>query len=268
MRNSLHGMYELTDWEIEVKVGNNATMKSQKIGKFRGLVTQINGTTSEIVMQDVLYVPELWVNLLSITKAISYPNVQLTGNENDFSLLLGDKVITFDQKLANNSNTGWLLGVEIIPYQMDIRESTNITMENQTYTYVHGLLGHPNEKVTRATAKRMNIKIKESPHTICIDCAKSKTKRKSIPKVSKTHATQKGERIAMDISSIKATSYGGSKYWLMVQDEFTGYIWSRFLKAKSDLPIEMFKLIHFIKKVFHIEIKNLRCDNSGENEVF
>ena len=40
----------------------------------------------------------------------------------------------------------------------------------------------------------------------------------------------------MDISEIKAKSYGGAKYWLMVQDEFTGYIWSRFLKAKSELP--------------------------------
>ena len=34
MRNSLHGMYDLKDLEIEVKVGNKATMKSQKIGKF------------------------------------------------------------------------------------------------------------------------------------------------------------------------------------------------------------------------------------------
>ena len=141
-------------------------------------------------------------------------------------------------------------------------------MESQSYNYIHGILGHPNERVTKATAKKLGMRIKDSPHTICIDCAISKTRRKNISKVSKTHATQKGERLAMDISSIKATSYGGSKYWLMVQDEYTGYIWSRFLKAKSELPQEMFKLIHFIKKVFNIEIKNIRCDNSGENEAF
>ena len=189
MRNSLHGMYELKDLEIEEKVGNKATMKSQKIGKFRGLVTQVNGTTSEIIMTDVLYVPQLWVNLLSITKAISYPKVQLNGNEYNLSLKFENDTITFDQKLENGSRTGWLLGVEIIPIQMI--ESTNITVESQTYDYIHGLLGHPNEKVTKATAKRLGMNIKDSPKSICIDCAKSKTRRKNIPKVSQNQATQK-----------------------------------------------------------------------------
>jgi hypothetical protein len=43
----------------------------------------------------------------------------------------------------------------------------------------------------------------------------------------------------MDISWIKAKSYGVAKYWLMVQDEFTGYIWSIFIKAKSELQEKM-----------------------------
>ena len=151
---------------------------------------------------------------------------------------------------------------------MDTGERVNVTMESHSYDYVHGLLGHPNEKVTKATAKRLGIKIKDSPNAVCIDCAKSKSRRKKISKTTETHATQKGERLAMDISWIKSTSYGGKKYWLMVQDEFTGYIWSRFLKKKSELPHEMFKLMHFIQKVFSVTIKNLRCDNSKENESF
>ena len=90
---------------------------------------------------------------MSITKAISDPKVHLNGNDNNLSLKLGNEVIIFDQKLANGSKTGWLLGVEIIPIQ--VTESVNVTVENQTYSYVHGLLGHPNEKVTKATAKRL-----------------------------------------------------------------------------------------------------------------
>ena len=68
MRNSMHGMYELKDYVVDVRVGNSSKMKSLKKGKFQGLVTQKDGTTSSIVMQDVLYVPDLWENLLSIKK--------------------------------------------------------------------------------------------------------------------------------------------------------------------------------------------------------
>ena len=269
MRNSLHGMYGLKDWEVEVKVGNSSTMKSQQKGDFQGLVTQKDGTTSSIVMKDVLYVPDLWVNLLSITRAISHPNVQLSGIKNVISLRNGQEQITFDQKLTNGSKTGWLWGVQIIPIDSETgEEMINLTTESQSYQYIHGVLGHPNEKVTKATAKKLGIRIKDSPPTVCIDCVKSKTRKKNIAKSTENHATEKGERIAIDISSIKARSYGGTKYWLMVQDEFTGYIWSRFLKQKSELPQEMFKLLHFIQKVFNITIKNLRCDNSGENESF
>jgi hypothetical protein len=53
-----------------------------------------------------------------------------------------------------------------------------------------------------------------------------------------------------------------------VQDEFAGYIWCRLLQAKSELPEEMYKLLSSITKVFNITIKNIRFDNSGENEAF
>ena len=143
-------------------------------------MTQKNGTTSELIMKDVLYVPQLWVNLLSITKAISYPRVHLSGNDNNLSLTLGNDVITFDQKLANGSKTGWLLGVEIIPIQ--VTESVNITMDSQSYDYIHGLLGHPNEKVTKATAKILGMKIKDSPKTVCLDWLRAKQKGRKLLK--------------------------------------------------------------------------------------
>ena len=269
MRNSTQGMYELKDYVVDVRVGNSSKMQSLKKGKFQGMVTQKDGTTSSIIMQDVLYVPDLWVNLLSITKAISCPNVHLAGKENIISLQTGQDVLTFDHKLTNGSGTGWLWGVQIIPIDMETGEEiAYVSLESQSYSYVHGILGHPNERVTKATAKKLGIRIKDSPHTICIDCATSKAKRKNISRSTTTHATEKGERLAIDISSVRAKSYGGSKYWLMIQDEYSGYVWSRFLKKKSELPQEMFKLIHFIQKLFNITIKNIRCDNSKENESF
>ena len=97
-------------------------MKSLKKGSFRGLVTQKDGTTLGVIMQDVLYVPDLWVNLLSITKAISKPNVLLSGIQNVISLRNGHETMTFDHKISNGSNTGWIYGVKIIPIDLETGE--------------------------------------------------------------------------------------------------------------------------------------------------
>jgi hypothetical protein len=114
----------------------------------------------------------------------------------------------------------------------------------------------------------LGIKIKDNPNKVCVDCAKGKTKKKQIAKISTTHATKKGERIAMDISSIKSKSFGGNKYWLMIQDEFTSYVWCKLLKAKSELPENMMKFLTSIMKTTDVKVQYIRCDNSGENQTF
>jgi hypothetical protein len=78
MRNSTKGMFDMKTHTMPIMVGNSDVIMSQKIGKYKGLVVQKDGQTSEIVLQDVLYVPELWTNLLSITKAIENPNIELS----------------------------------------------------------------------------------------------------------------------------------------------------------------------------------------------
>jgi hypothetical protein len=66
------------------------------------------------------------------------------------------------------------------------------------------------------------------------DCAKAKARQRNIPKGNNTvHATKNAERLYMDISSIKTTSLGGAKLWLLVVDDKTDYPWSYFLKRKS-----------------------------------
>jgi hypothetical protein len=82
------------------------------------------------------------------------------------------------------------------------------------------------------------------------------------------HATSKGQRLALDTSYPRYTSFGGSKYWLLIQDEFTGYIWSLFLKARSDFPDTMFSWLHQFQKANSFTVEYIQCDNSGENDRF
>ena len=78
-------------------------------------------------------------------------------------------------------------------------------------------------------------------------------------------STTPGERLFLDISSVKTTSIGGAKFWLLVQDDATDMCWSFFLKKKSDLAQSVLTLIINLRLQHSIKVQHIRCDNAGEN---
>jgi hypothetical protein len=81
------------------------------------------------------------------------------------------------------------------------------------------------------------------------------------------HAKHNGERLVMDISSIKTTSYGGSKYWLLVVDNKTDYSWSYFLKRKLETKDKICALVLELKTKNGLNVLFIQCDNAGENKT-
>jgi hypothetical protein len=88
MRGSLEGMFDMTPYVTDIIVGNNATIKSVCKGQYKGIVLQKDGTTVDIVLQDVLYIPKLMVNLFSLTKAIEHRGVSLKSKDHILSLVV------------------------------------------------------------------------------------------------------------------------------------------------------------------------------------
>jgi hypothetical protein len=108
---------------------------------------------------------------------------------------------------------GMLLGVDI-PHLVE-----NLHTAVVDYQALHERLGHINDKKVAATAKKLlGIKHTGQPHP-CEHCAQAKLRIKNIPKVT-THvvATDIGERIMFDISSVKVPSMGGNQIWLLVMN--------------------------------------------------
>ena len=112
MGNSDEGMFDVTVISSPVKVGSGVVPTATKFGKKRVTAIQLDGTTVDLVLDDYKYVPELWVNLFSITKALTKGwdignkgvNLFLT---KDQTTLLFDRVIKTDK--------GMVLGVEMLP---------------------------------------------------------------------------------------------------------------------------------------------------------
>ena len=130
----------------------------------------------------------------------------------------------------------------------------------------HELLGHPSEAKTRKVAKYYGVKLFGKFET-CGACAKAKAKQADVPKKLEKgkRSVIPGEKLMFDVSSIKTRSIGGSKYWLLVMDDATGFIWSFFLKTKSEVSKRIVELVKHLKKNMGYEVKTMRCDNAGEN---
>jgi hypothetical protein len=54
----------------EISVGNGNVMIATKIGKLRCEILQKNGESLVVTLHDVKFVPDLWINLFSIGKAL------------------------------------------------------------------------------------------------------------------------------------------------------------------------------------------------------
>ena len=71
----------------------------------------------------------------------------------------------------------------------------------------------------------------------------------------------------IDISSIKRTSMGKCKYWLLCVDEFTGFKRCFFLHIKDEQIEVLIDWFNELKSKYCIKIKYIHCDNAGENKA-
>jgi hypothetical protein len=256
-------MFDCQDAISSICIGDGSSITATKIGKKKMTILQQDGSTMDIILHDVKFIPELKFNLFSVIKAVAQGKWKLTSEGIYMILTKGDARIKFDQVLPTDS--GMLLGIEMVPrtdeayamQQQNIQQTMNVNA-------FHERLGHTNEETTRTTAKHYNIKLtgKFEP---CFDCAIAKAKQKNTNKETSNKATKPGERICIDISSTKEESYSGGKFWLLITDEYSNMIWTAILKQKTELPARVLKFIKNLKAQENIEVKSIRCDDSGEN---
>jgi hypothetical protein len=124
---------------------------------------------------------------------------------------------------------------------------------------LHKILGHCGEASARLTGKALGYKVNGTFDT-CEACSIGKARQKSINKQWKGDSSVPGKRLYIDISSIQGVSFGGAKFWALVVDDFLGYCWSYFLRAKPELKERIVDVVKELKNV-----KFLRLDDAGEH---
>ena len=227
--NDDDALYDYTMISEEITVGNGNVMMAKKIGKLRCEILQKNGEKLVITLQDVKHVPDLWINLFSIGKALK-KGFNLGNDGEKIKLIKGNVTILFDRFLT--SKNGFVPGIKMKPLLNDVIatvvESKKETSKNMIdVNNLHKILGHCGEASARLTGKSLGYEVIGTFDT-CEACSIGKARQKNVNKDWKGGSLTAGERLYVDISSIQGVSFGGAKFWTLIVDDYSGYCWSYF----------------------------------------
>jgi len=256
------GLYDCTEIFEEITVGNGSVMIAKKIGKLQCGVLQKNGEWLIVTLENVKFVPELWINLFSIGKALKN-GFNISNNDEILSLTKGKVTLTFDN--AVRTKDGSVPAIRLMPIGNDVGLAVGESGRNESIDInnLHKILGHCGENSARLTGKALGFQVTGKFDT-CEACSIGKARQKNVNKEWKGGSTTPGERLFVDISSIKGNSFGGAKFWALIVDDFTSYCWSYFLKRKDELAEKVIDLIKELKNE-GIAVVFLRLDDAGEN---
>lgn len=238
-----------------VIVGDGRKLKVQGIGQI--LLKAFDGTDYvETSLNDVLYVPELKVNLFSVTKAINKGYMlQIKGKSCE---LIKNNIICCVGKCVGK--------FYVMQFTSATSHRANLTTqvkENNTLMDWHEKLAHQNLDYCRSILKNNNIKFIDSDDS-CVACMEGKCHRLPFPRsLNKTNMCC--EILHADVCGpMEVSSVGGSRYILVIKDDFSKYRKVYFLKHKSEVPERIKQFINYAEIETNSKVKILRTDNGTE----
>nr|GEV51962.1 retrovirus-related Pol polyprotein from transposon TNT 1-94 [Tanacetum cinerariifolium] len=133
----------------------------------------------------------------------------------------------------------------------------------------HCRLSHLNFDTLNKLAKdglaRGILKLKFLKDHLCSACALGKSKKSSHqPKAQDTNQ-EKLYLLHMDLfGSMRVESINGKQYILVIVDNYSRFIWVKFLRSKDEAPDSIIKCIKNIQVRLNATVRNIRTDNGTE----
>lgn len=235
----------------EVTVANNSKMMVKGVGNI-DLPTIANRESVEL--NDVLFVPELCLNLLSVSKIVQKGHeVRFTNN--------GCKVITKDKEVIATGNH--------VDGMFQLKTSNHKALagkaqENQVQMW-HKRFGHVNNDILKKMASGAVDGICFEPCNFeCVTCYKGKFARYPFYETT-NRTTDLLELIHSDVCGpMECPSFAGSQYMLIFVDDFSSKIFVYFLKKKSEVSEKFLEFKNQVENETGKRIKAFRSDNGSE----
>ena len=250
-----------------MRTANGAHMKILCEGDINVDVITKNGDVTGGTLR-VKIIPGMKQKLFSFTQAMlggwSIQGGQTKQGELFIALTHEDHKPIILDRVLNSGNSVLLAAKMVIKNPEEV--SAAIVNGKQSKEYFHRVTGHAGHHLMDATAKYYKVNLTDKVNN-CLSCSLEKIRQKTIPKKNGDKSKNPGERMYLDISSMRKPSMGGRQHWVILVDEATKYKNCFFLKKKNKQAEPIIDWIKALKARHEIEVKTIRCDNAGENKV-
>lgn len=223
--------YETFHHPMPVRIGDGGCIQASGKGCIN--VEMFNGEVwNQNHLIDVLYVPRLKYNLFSTGAALDKGLEMQSTSETCKLIKKGRTIATGTRRgkffvmqfaVKASPRSGW---------RKDTAQayvSSKDTLQNW-----HERLAHQNFRHVRQILKRLEISVKEAEDPFCEACTVGKMHRLPFPE-STSRAESIGEVIHADLCGpMPAKSLGGSKYFLLLKDDYSHYREVFFLESKAE----------------------------------
>ena len=239
-----------------VKFGNNS------FGTIKGYGMITNG---DFTIRKVAYVEELQHNLISVSQLVGGTGLKVSFDDE------GSEIIekTTKKVILKSERKGEMFPLNLKPIKGNPAICLLSKAQSDESWLWHRRLSHLNFKdinklVTGGHVRGLPLLKFDRDH-LCAACEMGKQSRQSHPSVINTKVVEPLELLHIDLcgpSSIE--SIGGSKYILVIVDDFSRFTWVFFLKLKSEATHKLKVFIKQIEVQLKKVVRNIRSDNGLE----
>ncbi|KAK1429347.1 hypothetical protein QVD17_11555 [Tagetes erecta] len=249
--NGLSNCVDVSELSLTVLHPNGTKAHITKIGNLK--------LSDNVILKDVLVIPEYNVNLLSVNRMAKENKV--------FSLFTDSTCYVQDflhQKLLMTGNElGGLYFVNTKSKGQSFFKSFHSNSTIHPAKVWHNRLGHPSDQVLKILKETLPLKNYECTEP-CEICHQAKQTRTSF-KLSNHKSNQLGDLMHMDLwGPFKVTSREGYKYFLTIVDDFSRAVWVYLLKSKDEVINRVTVFFKLVETQFNQKIKIVRSDNGTE----
>lgn len=235
-----------------VIVGNGDSISAHGCGKV-ALQVHDGKKWIDTTIDNVLFVPELKTNLFSVNCVTDRGYVMIT-NDNKCKFLKQNKVCAVANRIGDM-------------YFLDVRykcEGANVAQVQSSLKEWHERLAHQNLQHVKAVLRNNNISVKDNTEAKCESCLQGKISRLPFH-TSETKTTRPCELIHADTCGpMEVPSVGGSRYFVIMKDDYSNYRSVYFIKRKDEVKKCIENFINKAENTTNNKIHYFRSDNGLE----
>ncbi|OMO73140.1 Integrase, catalytic core [Corchorus capsularis] len=241
------------DGPDQIVVGNGQGLKISHSG-----LIDLRTSSKQFHLKDVLHVPSMKQNLISVSKFCS--------NNKVFIEFYDDYFLVKDLQTRQVLTKGLLTdGVYCLPAQIS-RPHVALSSQSLSFLDWHSRLGHPSKSILCHVVNKFELPSTPVKDFVCTACQCSKSHKLPFH-LSSLSSSRPLELLYSDIwGPSPQISIDGYSYYIIFVDNFTRYTWFYSLKRKSDLSALFPKFKAMVEQYFQTHIQTIYSDGGGEYE--